>query len=120
MYTAYKDLLVRQSTPNDKIEQFMFVQKTRDRLIRAMMLQEKYKDFPMHENDVVKIIPFFKDISIRNPILNIILVHKIEQEEIGCNVICNGNIRAFSSRKEAYDVIYGENFKIFAVVNLKN
>ena len=99
MYTIYNDILTNISPENLKI------QRSRDIVIRNAMIQEDFPEFPMHENDVGRLFPFFKEITIQNPMLNVLLLYNLNGNDSSAIIIRNNTVYMYLTKQEAFDSI---------------
>ena len=112
MYTIYSDLLIEGITlQNDliinkvKATEMMNKQKERDQYIKIDLCNNNIK-FPMNEEDINNIIPYFFEKTTKNTLLNFLLIKKDEDEqELEVKIISNGSINIRLTQKDALDFI---------------
>jgi len=108
LYTIYTDLLTNITQETLKI------QRSRDIVIHNEMIEKEYPNFPMHENDVGHLFSFFKEITRKNPLLNILLRYRLNKNDSSAIIVRNNEINIYSTFQEAVDsitMILGGNYK---------
>jgi DNA-binding TFAR19-related protein (PDSD5 family) len=112
MYTIYSDLLTEGKILENnlivnklKVAELSNKQKERDQYIKQDLNTKKIK-FPINEENVSDIIPYFLEKTSQNKLLNFLLVKKdLEQKDVEVKVISNNSINICSTQSDAMDLI---------------
>ena len=96
MYSIYNDLLAMPSKEN------LMVQRIRD----VSILKGIEEEFPMDENDAGLFFSLFKELTRQNPILNILLVYKLNGKDGSAILIRKNTLQIFSSKEDAFYSIH--------------
>jgi len=86
-------------------EENIKIQTSRDNIIRNAMIERNFSNFPMDENYVGYLFPFFRQITHENPLLNIVLLYKLKGKESSCIIIRNNQIHMYHNKQEAMNSI---------------
>ena len=111
MYTVYSDIgmVVGELEVNaDLIEKNKKITTQRDIILLKKMQHLGIGTFPMTKDNFERYKETFMNLSMNNPLLNIIFVTKASRDQIPTevNVLNVGNIKSFTSEREAYNDIY--------------
>ena len=116
MYTIYSDLLTEGKILENnlivnklKVAELMNKQKERDQHIKQDLSVKKIK-FPINEENVGDVIPYFLEKTSQNKLLNFLLVKKdLEQKDMEVKIISNNSIIIYSTQSDAMDFILHNN-----------
>ena len=99
MYTVYNDLLTKITKEN------ILIQRSRDSVIHKAMEIRGYPDFPINEYDIGLLFPFFKEITRLNPVLNVLLLYKLNGKDSSAILISNNTLKMYPNKEKAIDSI---------------
>jgi len=99
MYTVYSDLLTNITEATLKL------QRSRDIIVRNAMIQEDLPEFPMDENNVGNLFSFFKEMTRKNPFLNIFLLYMLNGKDSSAIIIRNNKVEMYANKQLAIDSI---------------
>ena len=86
------------------VEDTLKIQRARDMLIHKTMVEKGFPSFPMFENDVIKMFPFFQAITSKSQlasVLNILLVYKVNGRDYTYIVVRKGILNMYYTQQDA-------------------
>jgi hypothetical protein len=115
MYSLYNDIIQKDCNLIELIHK----QQSRDKLLLVKMKKYNIPKFPMSQHKAEETMQFFKNITARKHLLNIIFLYRNDENQIQyCNVISKGMLFRFNSERDAFDFITNEVNSLYNVSSL--